>query len=89
MYGRRGLGTALVRGCGDWAVHHGFAELTLTTFAQVPFNAPFYARLGFLVIDDAVLPPGLAQLRRHEVISGLDALGPRVAMRARLDLKRA
>jgi len=80
-FGRRGLGTALVRGCCDWAARAGFAELTLTTFAQVPFNAPFYARLGFTVIDDAALPAGLARLRRREAEMGLDALGPRVAMR--------
>jgi GNAT superfamily N-acetyltransferase len=86
VFGRRGLGTALVRACCGWAVRHGFAELTLTTFAQVPFNGPFYARLGFSVIDDAALPAGLAALRRGEAESGLDALGPRVAMRAFLGL---
>lgn len=80
-FGRRGVGTALVRACCDWAVRHDHAELTLTTFAQVPFNAPFYARLGFSVVDDAVLPPHLAALRRREAEIGLDALGPRVAMR--------
>lgn len=80
-FGRRGLGTALVRACCDWAVARGFAQLTLTTFAQVPFNAPFYARLGFTVIDDAVLLPSLAAIRRREAELGLDALGPRVAMR--------
>ncbi|MEY9930694.1 GNAT superfamily N-acetyltransferase [Catenulispora sp. GP43] len=79
--GRRGLGTALVRACCDWAVAHGFEAVTLTTFAQVPFNGPFYARLGFAVVDDAVLPAGLAGLRRHEAEVGLDALGPRVVMR--------
>lgn len=80
-FARRGLGTALVRGCCQWAVRAGYAELTLTTYAQVPFNAPFYQRLGFTVIDDAALPPALAQLRRREAQIGLDALGPRVAMR--------
>lgn len=85
-FGRRGLGTALVRACGQWAIRHRFAEMTLTTFAQVPFNAPFYAGLGFRVIDDAELPAGLAVLRQREAASGLDALGARVAMRAYLKL---
>ncbi|MEY9904916.1 GNAT superfamily N-acetyltransferase [Catenulispora sp. MAP12-49] len=80
-FARRGLGTALVRGCCDWAVAHGFDAVTLTTFAQVPFNGPFYARLGFAVVDDAALPTELAGLRRHEAEVGLDALGPRVVMR--------
>lgn len=88
-FGRRGVGTALVRACCGWAARHGYRELTLTTFAEVPFNAPFYARLGFAVLDDAALPPGLARLRRREAQSGLDALGLRVAMRARLDFRAA
>ena len=80
-FGRRGVGTALVRAGCDWAARNGHRQLTLTTFAAVPFNAPFYARLGFAVIDDAELPAGLAALRRTEAEIGLDALGPRVAMR--------
>ncbi|ACU73472.1 GCN5-related N-acetyltransferase [Catenulispora acidiphila DSM 44928] len=81
---RRGLGTALVQACCDWAVSNHHSALTLTTFADVPFNAPFYARLGFTVIDPAALPEPLAALRRHEAEIGLDALGPRVAMRCAL-----
>lgn len=80
-FARRGVGTALVLGCCEWAVRAGCEEVTLTTFARVPFNAPFYARLGFAVIDDAVLPASLAAMRRREAELGLDALGPRVAMR--------
>jgi hypothetical protein len=49
----------------------------------VPWNAPFYARLGFHVIE--TLSPGLQALRDHERDIGDDALGPRVAMR--LDLR--
>jgi hypothetical protein len=70
-----------VQACCEWAAQAGCAEVTLTTFAQVPFNAPFYARLGFTVIDDAVLPAPLAAMRRREADLGLDALGARVAMR--------
>ncbi|PRA71155.1 MULTISPECIES: GNAT family N-acetyltransferase [Pseudomonas] len=43
----RGLGRQLIGTAADWARANGFAALTLTTFAQVPWNAPFYARLGF------------------------------------------
>ena len=56
--------------------------MTLCTFEDVAFNAPFYRSCGF----DVVAEPGgaLAGLRHHEAQLGLDDLGPRVVMRNRL-----
>ena len=54
--------------------------MTLTTFAEVPWNAPYYARLGFTILATDQLTPGLRRIRDHEVARGLDAW-PRVAMR--------
>ena len=34
----------------DWAAGNGYASVTLTTFRDVPWNMPFYERLGFRVI---------------------------------------
>ncbi|MCQ1950557.1 GNAT family N-acetyltransferase [Arthrobacter sp. zg-Y859] len=77
-----GLGRALVEAALDWARQHGYTSMTLCTFADVPFNAPFYASCGFEVVQD---PDGeLAAVRQHEIRLGLDSLGKRVAMRARL-----
>ncbi|MDM7989595.1 GNAT family N-acetyltransferase [Arthrobacter sp. zg-Y877] len=77
-----GLGRALVTAALDWAREQGYASMTLCTFADVPFNGPFYATCGFETVED---PDGeLAALRRHEVSLGLDSLGERVAMRAQL-----
>ncbi|MGI8881179.1 MAG: GNAT family N-acetyltransferase [Jatrophihabitans sp.] len=56
------------------------SSTTLTTFRYVPWNAPYYRRLGFVEIPDGALFPGLAALRRHEADLGLDAW-PRLAMR--------
>lgn len=42
-----GLGAALVEHVATWARADGRAELSLTTFRDVPWNAPYYARLGF------------------------------------------
>ncbi len=81
-HGRRGLGTALVEAVCAWAASQSYEAVTLTTFRDVPWNAPFYARLGFGVTDD--LGPGLAAIRAHEQAIGDDDLGPRVAMRRRL-----
>ena len=77
-HSRRGIGAALVDHVGVWAAGRGLAGLTLTTFADVPWNAPYYARLGFVVVTD--LTPGLRAIREHEAARGLDAW-PRVAMR--------
>ena len=49
----RGIGAALLRGCMIDAGNSGFTAMTLTTFDQVPWNAPFYRRLGFVDLDPA------------------------------------
>lgn len=54
--------------------------LTLTTFPDVPWNAPYYARLGFRVLADGDVGPQLRRIRAHEAELGLDRW-PRVAMR--------
>ncbi len=54
--------------------------VTLTTFADVPWNAPYYERLGFRRLADAELTDGLRRIRRREAEAGLDRW-PRVAMR--------
>ncbi|MDK1329016.1 GNAT family N-acetyltransferase [Arthrobacter sp. zg-Y1143] len=75
-----GLGRTLVKAALGWAREQGYASMTLCTFADVPFNAPFYASCGFEVVVDP--EGGLAGLRHHEKLLGLDSLGKRVAMRA-------
>ncbi|MCC3302332.1 GNAT family N-acetyltransferase [Arthrobacter sp. zg-Y895] len=77
-----GLGRALVEAALGWAREQGYTSMTLCTFADVPFNAPFYASCGFEVVSE---PDGeLAALRQHEISLGLDSIGRRVAMRAPL-----
>ncbi|POA98005.1 N-acetyltransferase [Chromobacterium sinusclupearum] len=46
-HARRGLGAALLRRLVVEAAMRGHAALTLTTFAHLPWNAPFYRRHGF------------------------------------------
>jgi len=76
----QGLGRALVAAAKAWAHEAGFAAMTLTTFAQVPFNAPFYASCGFVELAPGEWGPELAALRREEEALGLDAFGRRIAM---------
>lgn len=76
---RLGLGAALLEAAAAWAARSGHEALTLCTFADVPWNAPFYARHGFVELTD--LGPGLRQLRETERRLGLDALGRRAVLR--------
>lgn len=46
-HGRRGIGGALVGSVCDWARASGIASVTLTTYREIPWNEPFYRRLGF------------------------------------------
>jgi GNAT superfamily N-acetyltransferase len=83
-HGRRGLGTALVRAVCEWATASGFSMLTLTTFRAVPWNLPFYARLGFVEIPRDLLRPELAAVVSDEAARGL-APETRAVMAYRLD----
>ncbi|WP_434992269.1 GNAT family N-acetyltransferase [Arthrobacter sp. Ld5] len=75
----RGKGRQLIEVAAEWAKQQGYAVLTLTTFADVPWNAPYYARLGFEIIPSDHITPGLQEIRQHEASAGLDAW-PRVVM---------
>ncbi|MFB9352291.1 GNAT family N-acetyltransferase [Streptomyces heliomycini] len=78
---RRGVGRALLAHAAGHARERGLTALTLTTFADVPWNAPYYARLGFRTLDGPGLTPGLRRIRAEEAAHGLDRW-PRVCMRA-------
>ncbi|MFJ9038151.1 GNAT family N-acetyltransferase [Streptomyces sp. NPDC102406] len=80
---RRGVGRALIARAADRARDLGLSGLTLTTFAEVPWNAPYYERLGFSRLADTALTPGLREIRAAEAESGLDRW-PRVCMRREL-----
>ena len=80
--GGRGIGRDLLDAAIRWARHQGLSGVTLTTFRDVPWNAPFYLRVGFEVLVD--LPSGLDAVRADERERGFDAMGPRVAMRLAL-----
>ncbi|HLM96951.1 MAG TPA: GNAT family N-acetyltransferase [Acidimicrobiales bacterium] len=84
---RRGHGSALVAAVCHWARSEGYEAVTLTTFRDVPWNGPFYARMGFRALGR--LTPGLQAIRDHEKVIGDDDLGPRIAMRKDLSPRRS
>ncbi|GAA4561535.1 GNAT family N-acetyltransferase [Planotetraspora kaengkrachanensis] len=79
-HGRRGIGTSLLDAACDAAVAAGAAAMTLTTFRDVPWNAPWYAGRGFAVVPAERWGPELTALVRHEHTLGID-MEPRVVMR--------
>jgi GNAT superfamily N-acetyltransferase len=82
-YMRRGIGRALVELVHSRARECEFGCITLTTFADVPWNAPLYRRWGFEVVAPADQPSFLAEIRAHEE-AGVLRLWPRVAMARRV-----
>jgi GNAT superfamily N-acetyltransferase len=74
---RRGVGASLIDHAAEFAREIGFPALTLTTFRDVPWNAPYYRRLGFA--EFSAVGPEVAQIRRREAENGLDRW-PRVSM---------
>ena len=82
-HGRRGLGSRLVAEVCQWTEERGYLAVTLTTFRDVSWNMPFYARLGFEEIHTDTLTPALRAVLEDEARRGLDP-ARRVAMKWRV-----
>ena len=78
-----GVGRALVERVGAWARDRELWAITLTTFKEVPWNAPFYRHLGFRELSEEDLGPQLREVREREAAHGLDP-AKRVCMRWKL-----
>ncbi len=77
---RRGAGRFLLRHAIRWAAEQGGSHLWLTTYAHLPWNAPFYQREGFHLVPESEWGPEI----RHHVEAQrrcLPAPEHRVAMR--------
>jgi GNAT superfamily N-acetyltransferase len=81
-HGRQGIGRALLRAVCAWVAAQGERTLTLTTFRDVPWNAPFYERFGFQPLGEGELTDGLRRRLAEEAEHGLPP-EVRVAMRIR------
>ncbi len=78
MHGQKGIGSALVAQIIEQVAKAGFQYLYLTTFSDVPWNAPFYQKLGFILLDAENQPDFIKDNLRDEQERGLSN---RVAMR--------
>ena len=71
QHGRQGIGSALLGTVCSWAKSKGYPAVTLRTFRDVPWNRPFYQRMGFQVVESSVLSPDHLELESIEQRRGL------------------
>jgi|SRR5882724_2347900 len=76
----QGIGRALIDRVGAWAAAGGRSALTLSTFSDVPWNAPLYRHLGFRDLTPSQVGPELQARCAEEARFGLDP-ATRVCMR--------
>ena len=67
-HGQRGIGAALLEHACGWARMAGYHRVDLGTLADVPWNAPFYAKHGFAIVDKN--SPELAFARERDRENG-------------------
>jgi ribosomal protein S18 acetylase RimI-like enzyme len=78
--GRRGHGTALLARAQEWAASMQLPAITLTTFRDVPWNGPWYTKIGFCIVPAREWTPAMRELRDAEERNGL-AKELRIVMR--------
>lgn len=76
---RKGFGRKLMETLIDRGRARKLVGATLTTDRFAAFNAPFYASLGFTLVEKENCPPRLRKILESEARAGLDP-GRRVAM---------
>ncbi len=79
-YQQKGVGRRLLLTMLEKGRDCGLAGATLTTDRIAPFNAPFYASLGFGILNVEECPQSLLDILNYQVARGADP-ARRVAMR--------
>lgn len=82
------IGIALIEYAAAQKFEVPFHALTLTTFRNVPWNAPHYAAYGFVELAADDVPPELLEIRLREAQRGLDRWS-RVSMVRWIDQRQA
>ena len=82
-YQQQGIGSRLMARIEAAARDAGAQAVTLTTFSDVAWNGPFYASLGYEVIDPAAYGARLRRILELEAQAGIP-IDRRCAMRLRL-----
>jgi predicted N-acetyltransferase YhbS len=69
---RRGHGAALMAVLIEAARTRGDAQLVLTTDRTLPWNAPFYQRLGFRLVEGGAIPAEAKRRLERQYAAGFD-----------------
>ncbi|HEX5407781.1 MAG TPA: GNAT family N-acetyltransferase [Pseudonocardiaceae bacterium] len=78
-HGRRGIGGRLLTAACSLGAEMERSAITLTTFVDVPWNAPWYAARGFAVLPAGEWGPQLRAVWAAEQAAGI-VVAPRTAM---------
>jgi len=65
------IGATLLKALQIDARNAGLQAITLNTFRDIPWNAPFYARHGFVIVEDIEAHPRLADSLERAAAAGL------------------
>lgn len=71
-HGGQRIGASLLDAVDARAAVLGLRGLVLSTFRDIPWNGPYYARLGFREIADAEMSEALLEIRAEHISWGLD-----------------
>ena len=82
-FGRRGIGRALIDMTCIWAKEQGLTAITLSTQSNVPWNLPYYQKLGFEVMPSAEWTPAYHRIREVESAAGFP-MSERILMKMTL-----
>ncbi len=69
---QRGHGAALMAACIAAARARGDATLLLTTDRTIVWNAPFYRRLGFVIVEGDAIPAEAQRRLERQFAAGFD-----------------
>lgn len=86
-FGKQGIGGRLLEAAANEAQDRGHDRLSLRTFADLPWNAPFYSQHGFVPTEPET--EFHRELVRKEVRAGLTAYGRRIQMTLELSRRAA
>lgn len=71
-YQGRGIGSALMSTMVQQVRLEGYRSITLTTFKDLPWNAPWYAKMGFVEVKAQEMGREFEKLVESEAQHGLD-----------------
>lgn len=83
-HGRKGLGTRLLLHACSWAREQGSKRVVLSTFVDIPWNAPFYRKNGFRDLHPSEWSVQMMAIRIDEAERGLN-VAKRVFMQKEIE----